>query len=99
MLKKIIRVIFTIIGLISGYILSGVLINIKLISDLSFLSETIGIISFRALLTLLIGIILYFISPSIYDSIVKSIEYIEKNIQKFTGTEIIYGIFGAFISS
>lgn len=98
MLKKIIRVIFTIIGLISGYILSGVLINIKLINNLSFLSETIGIISFRTLLTLLIGIILYFISPSIYDSIVKSIEYIEKNIQKFTGTEIIYGIFGAFIS-
>ncbi len=98
MLKKIIRVIFTIIGLISGYILSGVLINIKLINNLSFLSETIGIISFRTLLTLLIGIILYFISPSIYDSIVKSIEYIEKNIQKFTGTEIIYGILGAFIS-
>ncbi|MCF0146910.1 MAG: PIN/TRAM domain-containing protein [Clostridium sp.] len=98
MLKKIIRVIFTIIGLISGYILSGVLINIKLISDLSFLSETIAIISFRVLITLLIGIILYFISPSIYDSILKSIEYIEKNIQRFTATEIIYGILGAFIS-
>lgn len=98
MLKKIIRVIFTIIGLISGYILSGVLINIKLIGDLSFLSETTAIISFRVLLTLLIGIILYFISPSIYDSILKAIEYIERNIQRFTATEIIYGIFGAVIS-
>ena len=98
MLKKIIRVIFTIIGLISGYILSGGLINIKLISNISFLSSTTGIISFRILLTLLIGIILYFISPSIYDSVLKSIEYIEKNIQRFTATEIIYGIFGALIS-
>lgn len=98
MLKKIIRIIFTLIGLISGYILSGVLINIKLISELSFLSKTTGIISFRILLTLLIGIILYFISPSIYDSIVKAIEYIEKNIQRFTATEIIYGGFGALIS-
>lgn len=98
MFKKIIRVIFTIIGLISGYILSGVLINIKLISELSFLSKTIGIISFRVILTLLIGIILYFISPRIYDSVVKAIEYIEKNIQRFTATEIIYGGLGALIS-
>ena len=98
MLKKIIRVIFTIIGLISGYILSGVLINIMLISGVYFLSKPIGIISFRILITLLIGIILYFISPRIYDSIVKAIEYIEKNIQKLTATEIIYGGVGALIS-
>lgn len=98
MLKKIIRVIFTIIGLISGYILSGILLNIKLIGDLSFLSKTTAIISFRVILTLLIGIILYFISPSIYDSILKFIEYIERNIQRFTVSEIIYGIFGATIS-
>lgn len=98
MLKKIIRVIFTIIGFISGYILSGVLMNIVLITNLSFLSKPIGIVSFRIILTLLIGIILYFISPSIYDSIVKVIEYIEKNIQRFTATEIIYGIIGSLIS-
>ena len=98
MLKKIIRVIFTIIGFISGYILSGVLMNIVLITNLSFLSKPIGIVSFRIILTLLIGIILYFISPSIYDSIVKVMEYIEKNIQRFTATEIIYGIIGALIS-
>ncbi|MDV4152246.1 PIN/TRAM domain-containing protein [Clostridium sp. AL.422] len=98
MLKKIIRVIFTIIGFISGYIISGVLINIQLISNISFLSESIGIISFRILLTLLIGIILYFISPSIYDSVLKAIEYIEKYIQRFTATEIIYGVVGAVIS-
>ena len=98
MLKKIIRVIFTIIGLISGYIISGILLNIKLIGDLSFLSKTTAIISFRVILTLLIGIILYFISPSIYDSVLKFIEYIEKNIQRFTASEIIYGIFEATIS-
>ena len=98
MLKKIIRVIFTIIGLISGYILSGILINIKLIRNLSFLSEAIGVISFRVILTLLIGIIFYFISTSIYDSVMKVVEYIEKSIQKFTASEIIYGIIGALIS-
>jgi uncharacterized protein YacL len=98
MLKKIIRVIFTIIGLISGYIVSGVLLNIILISGISFLSKPIGIISFRIIITLLFGLILYIVSPRIYDSIVKGIEYIEKNIQKLTATEIIYGGFGALIS-
>ena len=75
MLKKIIRVIFTMIGLISGYILSGILMNVNIISKLSFLSKTIGLISFRVILTLLIGIIFYFISPGIYNSIVKSIKH------------------------
>ncbi|MGG7143868.1 PIN/TRAM domain-containing protein [Clostridium nigeriense] len=98
MLKKIIRVIFTIIGLISGYIVSGFLLNIILISGNSFLSKPIGIISFRIVITLLFGLILYSVSPRIYDSIVKAIEYIEKNIQKLTATEIIYGGFGALIS-
>lgn len=98
MLKKIIRVIFTIIGLISGYILSGLLLSVILLSGIPFLSKTIGIISFRIFITLLIGIILYFISPRIYDSILKAIEYIEKNIQKLTATEIIYGGVGALIS-
>ena len=98
MLKKIIRVIFTIIGLISGYIVSGILLNIILISGISFLSKPIGIISFRIIITLLLGLILYIVSPRIYDSIVKAIEYIEKNIQKLTATEIIYGGFGALIS-
>lgn len=98
MLKKIIRVIFTIIGLISGYVVSRVLLNIILISGISFLSKPIGIISFRIIITLLFGLILYIVSPRIYDSIVKGIEYIEKNIQKLTATEIIYGGFGALIS-
>ena len=98
MLKKFIRIIFTIIGLITGYILSGVLLAIITLSGITFLSKSIGIISFRIFITLLIGIILYFISPRIYDSIVKAIEYIEKNIQKLTATEIMYGGFGALIS-
>lgn len=98
MLKKIIRCIFTLIGLISGYIISGVLLNIQFITNISFLSKTTGVISFRIILTLLIGIILYFISPSIYDSALKSIDYIEKYLQRFSATEIIYGIIGALIS-
>ena len=98
MLKKIIRVIFTAIGLISGYILSGVLLNIKALSASSFLSKAIGIISFRIFITIILGIIFYIISPRIYDSMLKTIEYIEKGIQRFTATELIYGGVGALSS-
>ena len=98
MLKKIIRVIFTAIGLISGYILSGVLLNIKALSASSFLSKAIGIISFRIFITIILGIIFYIISPRIYDSMLKTIEYIEKGIQRFTATDLIYGGVGALSS-
>ena len=98
MLKKIIRVIFTSIGLISGYILSGLIPLIGAISNLSFLSELFGIILVRIFITLLLGIIFYFVSPRIYDSVLKFIEYIEKSIQKLTAAELLYGGIGALIS-
>ena len=98
MLKKIIRVIFTVIGLISGYILSGVLLNIKALSESDFLSKSIGIISFRIFITIILGLIFYIISPRIYDSVLRIIEYIEKSIQRFTATELIYGGIGALSS-
>ena len=98
MLKKIIRVIFTIIGFISGYIISGILINIFILKEITFLSKPFAIISVRIILTLLFGLILYFVSPRIYDSIVKVIEYIEKNIQRLTAAELLYGGLGALIS-
>ena len=98
MLKKIIRVIFTIIGFISGYIISGILLNIFILKEISFLSKPFAIISVRIILTLLFGLILYFVSPRIYDSIVKVIQYIEKNIQRLTAAELLYGGLGALIS-
>ena len=98
MLKKIIRVIFTIIGFISGYIISGILLNIFILKEISFLSKPFAIISVRIILTLLFGLILYFVSPRIYDSIVKVIEYIEINIQRLTAAELLYGGLGALIS-
>lgn len=98
MLKKIIRVIFTIIGLISGYILSGLIPMIGAFSNSSFLSGPFGIILVRILITLILGLILYFVSPRIYDSVLKLIEYVEKSIQRLTAVELLYGGIGALIS-
>lgn len=98
MLKKIIGVIFTIIGLISGYIVSGLISEIAALQEISFLSNSIGIISLRIFITVLFGIIFYFISPRIYSSILKLIEYAERSVQNLTAAELLFGGIGALIS-
>lgn len=98
MLKKAIRIIFTIIGLISGYIVGEILLNIPQIQDSGFLAKPVASVSFLIFVILLFGLILYLISPKIYDWVVNLIEYAEKNIQKLTGVEILYGIVGVILS-
>lgn len=98
MLKKTIRIIFTAIGLISGYLISGVAQKISLISNMAFLGQPISSILIHVFLTILFGLIFYFISPKIYDAILKIIDYMSKNIQRLTAIEIIYGVVGALIS-
>lgn len=98
MLKKIIRSIFTIIGFISGYIVSGLIFEIVAFQGLSFLSKPIGLISLRIFITVLFGIIFYFISPRVYSSILKLIEYAERSVQNLTVAELIFGGVGALIS-
>jgi len=98
MLKKTIRVIFTIIGLISGYIIGGFISEIAALQQISFLSKSVSIITFNILITLFLGIIFYFISPRLYDAVQKLIEYAEKSIQKLTLVELLYGGTGAILS-
>ena len=66
MLKKIIGVIFTIIGLISGYIVSGLISEIAALQEISFLSNSIGIISLRIFITVLFGIIYFILYLHVY---------------------------------
>ncbi|GAB6168944.1 PIN domain nuclease [Clostridium carnis] len=98
MLKKAIRISFALIGLISGYIVSGIILEIPKIKEIGFLSKTIGSVSFIIFMILLFGLILYLISPRIYDWVVNLVEYAEKNIQKLSATELLYGGLGILIS-
>lgn len=98
MLKKIIRGIFAIVGVIIGYVLGDIILQIPAVRDLGYLSKTFGAVLFIIIICLIFGIIFYLISPSIYTAIANLIDYVEKNIQKLTISEIIYGAVGALIT-
>jgi len=97
-LKKILRGIFSVIGLIVGYFISEILLTIPQISNLAYLSTTMARVAFVIIISFIFGLILYIISPIIYKGISNLIEYIEKSMQKMSITEIIYGTIGAIIA-
>ena len=97
MLKKLVRGIFTIIGLVIGYVVGDVILKIPQVTEWGYLSGTIGAVLFMIFCCLLFGIILYFISPAMYNGIANLIDYIEKNMQRLTVAEITYGAIGALI--
>lgn len=98
MLKKILRGIFTIIGLVIGYIVGYAVLNIPTVKEINFLSTAVGTVLFTIFIMLIFGVLLFFISPHIYRAISNLIEYAEKNIQKLTATEILYGALGIIIT-
>lgn len=97
-MKRVIRSIFTIMGLISGYIVGNAVLGIPIINKIRFFSQPLGAISGLIFSILLFGLILYLISPRIYDWVSNFIEYIEESIQKLSAVEIIYGGVGALLS-
>ena len=98
MLKKIIRGIFTIIGLVIGYIVSYAVFTIPAVKDINFLSTALGKLSSTIFTILIFGIILFLISPHIYKSISNLIEYAENNIKKLSAVEILYAAMGIIIA-
>ena len=98
MLKKLLRGIFSVIGLIIGYFISEILLTISQITNSTYLSTTIYKVGFVIIISFISGLILYIISPVIYKGISNLIEYIEKSMQKMSITEIIYGTVGAVIA-
>jgi len=98
LLKKILRGLFTIIGLILGYLVGDAIINSQYFTQIFYVSDNpVKKILFLILLTLFFGIILFLISPWINSAIMKTMDYIEKNVQKLPATEILLGVLGALI--
>lgn len=98
MLEKILRGLFTIIGLILGYLLginalsSGYFVKMTYLTNSPFKK-----ILFLAIITLFFGIILFLISPWINSIIMKVMDYVEKSLQKLPAVEILLGVLGALI--
>ncbi|WP_392486018.1 PIN/TRAM domain-containing protein [Haloimpatiens sp. FM7315] len=98
MLKKILRILFTIIGLILGFIIGSQLLKTSYISKLSyFKSSTTLSALFIIICILLFGIIMYLLSPVINSLIMKVMEYVENNFQRIPANEILFGTVGAII--
>lgn len=98
MLKNLLRGIFSVIGLIVGYFIGEILLTIRQIANLTYLLSDISKVVFIIIISFIFGLILYIISPIIYKGISNLIEYIEKNMQKMSITEILYGTVGAVIA-
>ena len=98
MLKKVIRFIFTIIGILCGYILAGISLDMGLIKQINIFNESVDNVIFKFILSIIFGIIFYIIAPKIYHYVRRCIDYIENSIKKLSASGIIYGGFGALTS-
>lgn len=87
-IKKIFRVIFTILGLLIGFVLAD---GIRKSAIGNEYLTNIFKVSFYVILIAVFGIILFILSPFIYKSIRKLITFIEKGISKLSPSEIIFG--------
>ena len=98
MIKKLFRGIFGIIGILLGYVMAQLLLEIPQLTKLSYFSKTASVVIFIILLCCIFGLIFYFVSPITYKKISDLIDYIEKNMQNMSITEILYGAVGAIIA-
>ena len=96
MLKKILRGLSTIIGIILGYIIGKALTSSIWFSKLMYLNNNeIKALLFQLLCMIIFGLILFLISPWINIIIARTMDYIEKSIQKLPANEILFGTVGA----
>lgn len=98
MVKRLLKSIFVLIGITIGYIISELILDFAIAQNIKQLSSTVVSVSLTVIISLLFGIIFYIISPKIYKGIMNTVDYIEKNIQKLTVGEIIYGSIGALVA-
>lgn len=97
MLKKLLRGLFTLIGLVLGYILGVGLLKIPYFATIAAKSGDIQTVLFLILFILLSGLIFFLISPWIVKWITNCMEYFENNIQKVPVSEIVFGTAGAIV--
>ena len=97
MFKRGLKIIFTILGLVIGYIVAEAIIRIGSRFKINIIKGLVSTTIFYIFGVLLFGIIFYFISPKLYKLLANIIDNIEKSIQKFSAQELIYGCAGILI--
>lgn len=98
MFKKILRGLFTAIGLLLGYLIGDGIIHTSYFMKSGYFGNSpIRTVLFLILSTIFFGIILFLISPWINSIINKIMDYVEKSMQKLPATEILFGTAGAIV--
>lgn len=93
-LRRIIRGLFTLIGLILGFFIGKLLLNPDYFPSLNYFNNK-GI--FLAISAVIFGLIFFLISSWINKLIFIAIDYMEKSIQRIPANEILFGSIGAII--
>ncbi|GAA0745788.1 PIN/TRAM domain-containing protein [Clostridium oceanicum] len=98
MLKRILRVLFTLIGLLLGYLLGSSIINTNYFKQLGYINgNSLKTILFLVICSVIFGIILFLISPWLNSIITKTMDYIMKNVQRIPANEVLLGTIGAIL--
>ena len=97
MLKKIVKLISSIMGIAIGYIVGKVLITLGIRQGIKVFVEPLYTGLILLIVILIFAIIFYFLSSFIYKGIIAIIAGFERNIQKLTVTEFLFGTLGLLV--
>lgn len=97
MLKKIVKLISSIMGIAIGYIVGKVLITLGIRQGIKVFVEPLYTGLILLIIILIFAIIFYFLSSFIYKGIIAIIDGFERNIQKLTVTEFLFGTLGLLV--
>ena len=97
MLKKIVKLISSIMGIAIGYIVGKVLITLGIRQGIRVFVEPLYTGLILLIVILIFAIIFYFLSSFIYKGIIAIIDGFERNIQKLTVTEFLFGTLGLLV--
>ncbi|KYH35166.1 putative PIN and TRAM-domain containing protein precursor [Clostridium tepidiprofundi DSM 19306] len=98
LLKKILRILFTLIGATIGYIIGEIIAKSDLSKNFPMLiNGSVGQYIFIAILVIIFGLIFFFLSPLINAAITKVMDYVEKDVQRVPTYDVIVGTAGGII--
>ena len=97
MLRKIVKLISSIMGISIGYIIGKILITLGIRQGIKVFVEPLYTGLILLIVILIFEIIFYFLSSFIYKGIIAIIDGFERNIQKLTVTEFLFGTLGLLV--
>ncbi|NEZ46591.1 PIN/TRAM domain-containing protein [Clostridium niameyense] len=98
MLNKILKYLFTIVGIVLGYLIGKTVIATSYFRRLNYFNgSSVKSVLFLILCSLVFGIILFIMSPWINSILIKVMDYVVRSIQKLPANEVLFGTIGAIL--